>query len=149
MHTKEEVKEDLDKIRDLIDQLEVKYGPEFSCAVSVGTGVHTELTSDDEPDAFAGATCIMGNEAMFHQTCHCLLQSAKFVDGIIDAISCVIVKHHREKGMPEELDKLMALSMNSIKKLLIECTYEYKKSKADKEASEIVDDFLSEIGMKN
>lgn len=145
MHTKEEVKEDLSKIKDLIDQMEVKYGPEFSCAFSAGVGVHTKPTSDDEPDAFAGATCIIGNEHMFHQICHCLLQSAKFVDGIMDAVTCVIIKHHREEGAPEELDKLITLSVNSMKKLVIKCTDEYK----DIEARKLVDSFLSEMGMKN
>ena len=58
MHTQEEIREDMDKLHAFIDSLRVKYGPEFACAMAAGTGINTEITSEDDPDAFAGVPAV-------------------------------------------------------------------------------------------
>lgn len=149
MHTQKEIREDMDKLHAFIDSLRVKYGPEFACALAAGTGINTEVTSEDDPDAFAGGAYMVGDQAMFHQACHCLLKSCKFIDGMIDAIECVILQEHRESGKPEFLDKIMVTSLESLKKILIMSTDEFREEKERQEIDEAVDQLLRNSGLKN
>lgn len=149
MHTKEEISEDVDKLHDFIDSLKAKYGPEFACALSVGTGINTEITEEDDPDAFAGGAYIVGEKAMLHQACHCLLKSCKFIDGIIDAMECVILREHRKSNKPEFLDMMMVTSLESLKKILVMSTDEYKKEQENKEIDDAVSQLLRDAGLKS
>ena len=149
MHTQEEIREDMDKLHAFIDSLRVKYGPEFACAMAAGTGINTEITSEDDPDAFAGGAYMVGDQAMFHQACHCLLKSCKFIDGMIDAIECVILHEHRESGKPEFLDKIMVTSLESLKKILIMSTDEFREEAEKQEIDKAVDQLLRDSGLKN
>lgn len=149
MHTQEEIREDMDRLHAFIDSLRVKYGPEFACAIAAGTGINTEITSKDDPDAFAGGAYMVGDQAMFHQACHCLLKSCKFIDGIIDAMECVIMQEHKESGKPKFLDMMMVNSLESLKKILIMSTNEFKEEKEKQELDEAVDQLLRDSGLKN
>lgn len=149
MHTQEEIREDMDKLHAFIDSLKVKYGPEFACALAAGTGINTEITNEDDPDAFAGGAYMVGEPAMFHQACHCLLKSCKFIDGIIDAMECVIMQEHKESGKPKFLDVMMVTSLESLKKLLIMSTDEFKEEKEKRELNEALDQLLRDSGLKN
>ena len=147
MHTQEEIREDMDRLHAFIDSLKVKYGPEFACAVAAGTGINTEITSEDDPDAFAGCAYMVGNEAMFHQACHCLLKSYKFISGIIDAMECVMMQEHREEGKPQVLDLMMVNVLESLKRLLIKSTDEFKRD--EEQIDNSVDQLLRDTGFKN
>lgn len=149
MHTQEEIREDMDKLHAFIDSLRVKYGPEFACTIAAGTGINTEITSEDDPDAFAGGAYMVGDPAMFHQACHCLLKSCKFIDGIIDAMECVITHEHRKSGKPEFLDMMMVTSLESLKKILIMSTDEFKEEKEKQEIDKAVDQLLRDTGLKS
>lgn len=147
MHTQEEIREDMDRLHAFIDSLRVKYGPEFSCAMAAGAGIHTEITSEDDPDAYAGGAYMVGSEEMFHQACHCLLKSCKFIDGIIDAMECVILHERRGSDKPEFLDKMMVKSFESLKKLLIMSTDEFKQE--NQEINDSINQLLRDSGFKN
>ena len=147
MHTQKEIREDMDKLYAFVDSLRVKYGPEFACAIAGGTGVNTKITSEDDPDAFAGGAFMVGEPAMFHQACHCLLKSCKFIDGIIDAMECVIMHEHRESGKPEFLDNIMVASLESLKKLLVMSTDEFKEN--NQEIDNAIDQLLKSSGFEN
>lgn len=149
MHTQEEIREDMDRLHDFIDSLKVKYGPEFACVVTAGTGINTKVTNEDDPDAFAGGAYMVGEPAMFHQACHCLLKSCKFINGIIDAMECVIMHEHRESGKPKFLDMMMVTSLESLKKILIMNTDEFKEEEEKQEIDEAVDQLLRDSGLKN
>lgn len=149
MHTHQEIKEDMDKLHAFVEALQVKYGPEFSCAIAAGAGVHTEITSEDDPDAYAGGAYMVGSDAMFHQACHYLLKSCKFIDGIIDAMECVILHEHKAQGKPEFLDKMMTLSLESLKKILIMSTDEFKEHLDAKNIEEAVENLLRDAGFKH
>jgi hypothetical protein len=149
MHTEEEIREDMDKLHALIDSLKVKYGPEFACVLAAGAGINTEITNEDDPDAFAGGAYMVGDPAMFHQACHCLLKSCKFIDGIIDAMECVIMHEHRKSGKPEFLDMMMVTSLESLKKILIMSTDEFKERLDAKNIEEAVENLLRDAGFKN
>jgi hypothetical protein len=149
MHSELEIREDMDKLHAFIDSLKAKYGPEFACAVALGTGINTKITSEDDPDAFAGGAYIVGESAMFHQACHCLLKSCKFIDGIIDAMECTIMQEHRKSGKPKFLDMMMTTSLESLKKILIMSTDEAKEEKEKQEIDEAVDQLLRDSGFKN
>ena len=148
MNKQEEVKEDLEKIHYLIKELEVKYGPEFSCAIAAGVGVHTEFTDEDDPDAYAGVCCVSGDPAMLHQACHCLLKSVRFIDEFMDAVKCVLINEHRSKGRDEVAQKLLELSIEAMKKMLVMSTDEFKEAVAKVEAEEAVDELLKGAGFK-
>lgn len=145
MHTKEEVMEDLYRVRDLVNELETKYGPEFSCALSAGVGVHTEITSDDEPDAYAGVACVVGRTPMLHSACHALLESPKFVDEFFDAVKCVILR----RDTPDFLKRMVVESIESMKRLLIMETKQFKEHEAEKETDEAIQDLLRQAGFTN
>lgn len=147
MHTKEEIREDMDRLHVFIDSLKVKYGPEFACTFAAGVGIHTDITSEDDPDAFAGGAYMVGEPAMFHQACHCLLKSCKFIDGIINAMECIILHEHREKGKPKFLDMMTVTSLESLKKILVMSTDEFKQE--DQEIEDSVDQLLRDTGLEN
>lgn len=149
MHTEEEIREDMDKLHAFIDSLKVKYGPEFACAISVGAGINTEITEEDDPDTFAGGAYIVGESAMFHQACHCLLKSCKFIDGMIDAMECVILREHRKSDKPKFLDTMMVTSLESLKKILIMSTDEFKKEQENQEIEDVVNKLLRDTGLKS
>lgn len=149
MHTEEEIKEDMDKLHAFIDSLKVKYGPEFACVLTAGAGIHTKITEEDDPDAFAGGAYMIGNPAMFHQACHCLLKSCKFIDGIIDAMECVLIHEHRKNGGAEFLDKMMVSSLESLKKILVMSTDEFKEERENQEIEDAVNQLLRDTGLKN
>lgn len=149
MHTQKEIREDIDKLYAFIDSLKVKYGPEFACTVAVGAGINTEVTSEDDSDAFAGGAYMVGEPAMFHQACHCLLKSCKFIDGMIDAMECVIVHEHRESGKPKFLDMMMVTSLESLKKILIMSTEEFKQEEENQEIDDTIDQLLKNSGFKS
>lgn len=149
MHTQEEIREDMDRLHAFIDSLRVKYGPEFACAVAAGAGINTEITSEDDPDTFAGGAYMLGEPAMFHQACHCLLKSCKFIEGMIDAMECVIIHEHRESGKPEFLDTIMVTSLESLKKILIMSTEEFKQEKENQEIDDSIDQLLKNSGFKS
>ena len=148
MHTQQEIKEDMDKLHSFVESLQVKYGPEFSCAIAAGVGVQTEITSEDDPDAFAGGAFIVGSDAMFHQVCHGLLRSFKFIDGIIDAMECVILHEHAQQDKPEFLTRMMTVSLESLKKVLIMSTDEFKERFEAKNIEEAVNNLLRDSGFK-
>ena len=148
MNTQEEVREDLEKFHDLIKEMEAKYGPEFSCAISAGVGVHTEFTDEDDPDAYAGICCVSGDPAMLHQACHCLLRSVRFIDEFMDAVKCVLIHEHKDMGRGEVGEKLLVMSIESMKKMLVMSTDEFKKEVAKAEAAEAVDELLKRTGFK-
>lgn len=146
MNTQKEVRDDLEKFHDIIKEMEVKYGPEFSCAIAAGVGVHTEFTDEDDPDAYAGVCCVSGDPALLHQACHCLLKSARFIDEFMDTVKCVLMNEH--KGRDEVAKKLLDLSIDSMKKMLIMATDEFKKAVAEAEAEEAVNKLLKGAGFK-
>jgi len=147
MHTQEEIREDIDKVRSLIDVLKLKYGEEFSCVFAAGVGVNSEITS--EPDVYSGGACMVGNSMMFHQACHCLLHSVKFIDGIIDAIKCTLEEEHRRTNKPEILGIMMITAMDSLKKLLVMSTDEFKEEVQNKEINDAVQHLLRDAGFEN
>ena len=149
MHTQEEIREDMDKLHAFIDSLKVKYGPEFACAISAGVGIHTKITSEDDPDAFAGGAYMVGDPAMFHQACHCLLKSCKFIDGMIDAMECLIMHEHRKSDKPKFLDMMMVTSLESLKKILIMSTDEFKEERDNQEIEDAVNRLLRDTGLKS
>jgi hypothetical protein len=147
MHTKEEIKEDLDRLHEYVEALHVKYGPEFSCIIAAGTGMHTKFSTEDTPDAYAGCACVIGEESMLHQACHCLLNSCKFIDSMLDTMGCILLKRHEERNLDKELNLLLVKSMESLKEMLMSCTEEVKKEKEEIEDS--VNDLLDSLGLKN
>lgn len=149
MHTQEEIREDMDRLHAFMDSLKVKYGPEFACVVAAGTGINTEITSEDDPDAFAGGAYMVGEPAMFHQACHCLLKSCKFIDGIIDAMECVILHEHRKNDKPKFLDTMLVTSLESLKKILVMSTDEFKQEEENQKINDAIDQLLRDSGFKN
>lgn len=114
-----EVREDLDRVRALIDALQLKYGDDFSCVWTGGCNIG---------GAWAGGTIVGGEPAMLHMACHGLLDAPKFVDGICDAIKCTL-QHSAPKDTPEFLIAAMSKSIDSLKKVLLTSYVERMKEK--------------------
>lgn len=138
MHSESEIKEDMDKLRAHIDALIDKYGEEFSCVLSAGVSME---------DAWAGSCLTYGEPYLVHQACHGLLENPKFIDEFFDAVKCVILK--RGKNRPDFLKRMITESIESMKRMLIMETENYKKHMAEKEADEAVKDLLEQAGFAN
>lgn len=136
MYTEEEIRQDVDKLRDHVDALRLKYGENFSSVVA--TGVKMD-------EYWAGACMVSGESFGIHQACHALLGCVRFIDEFFDACKCVL---HDDKK-PEMLQKLEEMNLESLKKLLIMRTDEFKKAKAEYDAEESVKQFLHDTGFSN
>jgi len=136
MYTEEEVRQDMDQLRSHVDVLRAKYGEDFSSIIAAGVKI----------DEYWAGTCMIGGESTgFHQACHALLQCSKFIDEFFDACKCVL--HDNDK--PEVVQKLLEMSIESLKKSLIIKTDEFQKAKAEFDAEESVKKFLHDTGFAN
>lgn len=127
-----EVREDLGRVRAMIDALSHKYGDDFSCVWSAGCNVG---------EAWAGGTIIVGEYAMLHMACHGLLDAPKFIDGICDAIKCTL-QHSAPKDTPEFLTLAMLKSIDSLKKvLLVSC----KERMEEKDINKAVESLIQSV----
>jgi hypothetical protein len=138
MHSESEIKDDMDKLRAHIEVLMDKYGDDFSCVLSVGVSME---------DAWAGSCLAYGESYLVHQACHGLLENPKFIDEFFDAVKCVILKHGEDR--PKVIQEMMSESMDSIKRMLIMETKDFKRHKAEKEANDAVKDLLKQAGFTN
>ena len=136
MYTKEEVSQDMDKLRDHVDALRLKYGEDFSSVIVAGTVID---------DYWVGACMVGGQSPGLHQICHALLGCVKFIDEFFNACKCVL--HDDEK--PELLQDLEKANLESLKRMLIVRTKEYEKAKAELDAEESVKQFLHDAGFAN
>ena len=136
MYTEEEIMQDMDKLRDHVDALRLKYGEDFSSVIVAGTTIG---------DCWAGACLIGGKSSGLHQACHALLGYIKFIDEFFDACKCVL---HDDKK-PEFLEELEKMNLESLKRVLITKTKEYEKAKAELDAEESVKQFLHNTGFTN
>ena len=137
MHSELEIKEDMDKLRAHIEALADKYGDEFSCILSAGATME---------DTWVGSCLTYGESYLVHQACHGLLKNPRFIDEIFDAVKCVILK---SEDRPEFLKKVIAESIESMKRMLIMETDHYKRHMAEKEADEAVKNLLKQTGFTN
>ena len=144
MYSNDEIKADLDRLRDLAEALKAKYGPEFSCIIGAGMSVSSDLIS--EPDSYLGAVYVSGTDQMLQQTCNTFIKSPRFIDSIIDSMEYAILKSHKESGAPDVMDKLAIKSLEGLKTLLIRTTDEYKRAEAEFDAEEVVKNLLKENG---
>lgn len=138
MHSESEIKEDMDKLHAHIEALMDKYGDDFSCVLSAGVSME---------DAWVGSCLSYGESYLIHQACHGLLKNPRFIDEFFDAVKCVLLKQGEDR--PEILKKIMAESIESMKRLLIMETDHFKKRMAEKEADEAVQDLLKQAGFTN
>lgn len=136
MYTEEEVRQDMEELRNHVEALKLKYGEDFSSVVVTGVKID---------DYWAGGCIVGGNPLGVHQSCHALLDCVKFIDEFFDACKCVL---HDDKK-PEVMQKLEEMNLESLKKLLIMKTNEFKKIKAEHEAEEAVQDLLKQTGFTN
>lgn len=136
MYTEEEIKQDMDKLRDHVEALRLKYGENFSSVIVSGVKMD---------DYWAGACIISGESFGLHQACHAMLNSARLIDEFFDACKCVL---HDDKK-PEMIQKLEEMNLESLKKLLIMRTDDFKKAKAEHDAEESVKQFLHDAGFAN
>lgn len=134
-----EVREDLDRVRAMIDALKLKYGEDFSCVWTAGCNIG---------EAWAGEAIIAGEPAMLHMACHGLLDAPKFVDEICDTIKCVL-HNNQPENMPKLIVQAMESSINSLKKVLLMSTKEYKKRMEEKEIEENVQELVNSVFHKN
>lgn len=138
MFAESEIREDMDKLRAHIDALMDKYGDEFSCVLSAGVSME---------DAWAGSCITYGKDYLVHQACHGLLENPRFIDEFFDAVKCVITKAGEDR--PEFLKMLMKESMDSLKRLLIIQTKDFKDRKAEEDADRAVKNLLRQAGFEN
>lgn len=136
MYTEEEIKQDMGKLRDHVEALRLKYGENFSSVVAAGV---------ENDEYFIGICMIGGNPGGMHQSCHAMLNCVNFINNFFDACKCVL--HDDEK--PEMIQKLEEMNLESLKKLLIMRTDEFKKVKAEHEAEKAVQDLLKQAGFTN
>ena len=129
-----EIREDLDKVRSMIDALRTKYDDEeFGCVFTAGR---------DLGEAWAGSVLVCGDSHSMHQVCHGLLEVPKFIDEMCDAMKCVLLQNSTS---PEIIGVLAAKSVDSLKRLLIMRTKAYKKHMEEKEVDEAVDNLVQSI----
>lgn len=138
MHSEQEIKEDMDKLRAHIEALSDKYGDDFSCVLSAGVSMEK---------VWAGSCLSCGEPYLVHQACHGLLENPKFIDEFFDAVKCVLLKHSEDR--PEFLKEIMKESVESMKRMLIMETKHYKKFTAEKEVDDAVQDLLKKAGFTN
>ena len=136
MHTEEEVRQDMDTLRSHVDALRLKYGEDFSSVVVTGVAID---------EYWAGACMISGEPSGLHQACHAMLKCPRLIDEFFDACKCVL----HDDDEPEILQKLKDMNLESLKKMLIIKTDEFKKARAEHEAEESVQKFLHDIGFSN
>lgn len=130
-----EIRNDLDKVRALLDALELKYGEDFGVVFAGG------MVKDE--DYWAGSCHVIGNERLVHQACHALLNCPKFIDEFFNAIKCVLTQNAGDR--PEFLVKMMQASVDSMKRLLIEQTDAYKDLEAEHDADQAVQHLIDSV----
>ena len=145
MYTNDEIKADLDRLKDLAEALKAKYGPEFSCIIGAGMSVSTDI-KNDEPDAYLGAVYVNGTNQMLQQTCNSFIKSSRFIDSIIDSMEYAILKSHKENNAPDFMDKLAVRSLEGLKTILIKTTDEYKELEKELDVEGAVRDLLKDSG---
>lgn len=144
MFTEEEIREDQQRVMDLISALELKYGEAFSLVMAMGVDLNPE---NEDEHQWAGCARCAGRGYLLHQCCHALFDnSVRFIDEAIDTIKCILGKS--KKNEPKRLANMRNMCLELIKKDLIVRTDEYKQAAAVEEAQEIVDDFLNDMGFK-
>lgn len=144
MYTNDEIKADLDRLKDLAEALKAKYGPEFSCIIGAGMSVSSDLIS--EPDSYLGAVYVNGTNQMLQQTCNTFIKSSKFIDSIVDSMEYAIIKNHKENNTPDFMDKLAIKSLEGLKTILIRTTDEYKELEKELDVEGAVRGLLKDSG---
>lgn len=144
MYTNDEIKADLDRLKDLAEALKAKYGPEFSCIIGAGMSVSSDPIG--EPDSYLGAVYVNGTNQMLQQTCNTFIKSSKFIDSIVDSMEYAILKNHKENNTPDFMDKLAIKSLEGLKTILIRTTDEYKELEKELNVEEAVRDLLKDSG---
>ena len=145
MYSEEEIKEDLQRFKDLADALRVKYGPDFSCVIGAGVGIKAN-EDDEEPESYSGIVCAEGTNNLIQQTCKSFFKSVGLIDSIIDSMEYLIVKDHRERNTPKFMDEMAIKALQSLKLILTRTTDEYKRAEAEFDAEEVVKNLLRENG---
>lgn len=101
-------------------------------------------TKIDEERAACQVLLKGGEPVDLHMLCHGLLRSPRFADEIMDAIKCVIKHNNPHKDDFSSL--LMEHAMDALKKLLVLIALkEEKERNAEKNADQIVKDFLDDF----
>lgn len=144
MYTNDEIKADLDRLKDLAEALKAKYGPEFSCIIGAGMSVSSDPMS--EPDSYLGAVYVNGTNQMLQQTCNTFIKSSKFIDSIVDSMEYAILKNHKENNTPDFMDKLAIKSLEGLKTILIRTTDEYKELEKELDVEGAVRGLLKDSG---
>ncbi len=144
MYTNDEIKADLDRLKDLAEALKAKYGPEFSCIIGAGVGISSDIIS--EPDTYLGSVYIDGTDLMLQQTCNSFIKSPKLIDSIIDSMEYAILKSHKENNVPDIMDKLAIKSLEGLKTILLRTTDEYKELEKELDVEGAVKNLLKDSG---
>jgi hypothetical protein len=144
MYTNDEIKADLDRLKDLAEALKAKYGPEFSCIIGAGMSVSSDIIN--EPDSYLGAVYINGTSPMLQQNCNSFIKSSRFIDSIIDSMEYAILKSHKENNTPDFMDKLAIKSLEGLKTVLIKTTDEYKEFEKEVDVEGAVRNLLENSG---
>jgi len=136
MYTEEEIRKDMDELRDHVDSLRLKYGDDFSGIIVSGVKLDKY---------WAGSSLICGESFGLHQNCHALLSRVRFIDEFFDACKCVL--HDQDK--PKVLQELENMNLESIKRLLILKTEEFKKARDERDTEESIRQLLHDAGFSN
>lgn len=131
----EDLEKDLHSLIEHIECFNEKHG---------GSIVMAAAMNFDENRAACPVFMKGGRPEELHMLCHALLKAPRFVDEMMDAIKCVI--KHNNPNKDDLGSILMEHSMDALKKLLILVALrEEKERNAEKNADQIVKDFLNDF----
>lgn len=136
MYDEKEVKEDYKRLIGYLKTLESKYGDSFACVVALGVEINDETV--------AASLSTMGEDQIFHQLLHMIVdRSPRFIDEFFDVVNCLTLKSH--KDAPDFVKQMLAASVESMKRQVMEQSREFKRLKAEHDAQKSVDKFLEDF----
>ena len=130
-----EIRNDLDKVRALLDALKLKYDGNFSAVFSAG------VLKDDE--FWHGISISLGEADLIYQVCHGLLYNPRFINEFFDAVKYVLSRSAGDR--PEFMVKMMQASVESMKMMLIRQTEAYKKYEVEEDVEQAVQHLIDSV----